>query len=118
MGHVIFNTCQNDSHIPEWVVAEIRNYEAILVLKELNKEAQTKTFDSVYSNLEKKGAEILQTENWGVKDLFHPTSKMSKGNFNFLRFNIIGEKIKEVYSELKLNSNIIKIFILRVQRGK
>ena len=99
-------------------MSEVRNYEAVLICKELNRDAQTVAFDALYNNLEKRGAEILQKENWGVKELFHPSSKVTRGNFNFLRFNIIGEQIKNIYSELKLDTNVLKAFISKVPRGK
>ncbi len=100
------------------VVSLVQNYEAVLVLKELSKEDKSKAFDFVYDTFSKKGSEVLGKEDWGVKDLFHPISKINRGDFNFFQFNIAGEHIKNIYSELKLNTDILKIFIAKVSRGK
>ena len=100
------------------LVVDVRDYEAVMVLREMNAEKLSTFFDALYDSFEKRGAEIIQKEDWGLKDLFHISGNAQKGHFNFFRFHSAGQQIKNIYSDLKLNPNILKIIITKVSHGK
>ena len=95
-------------------MSEVREYEAILVLKDVNTQAQEKFVDSIQKIFSKRNISVKSQESWGIRKLFHPVVKEEKGEFQHFLFKATGEDISALQSDLKLDLNILKCFITRV----
>ena len=95
----------------------LREYEAILVLKNLKNQEKQKGWEPIEKALSKRNISPKKKESWGVLKLFHPVKNEKKGEFHYFLFKARGEDISALQTELKLNINVLKCLITRVSYG-
>ncbi len=63
----------------------MRRYENILIVApDCTKEDEEDLFRRVQANIEKLGAELLKTDDWGVRKLAYPIKKKDRGHYFFM----------------------------------
>ena len=67
----------------------MRRYENILIIApDCTKEDEDELIKRVQGNLDKQGAELLKTDDWGVRRLAYPIKKKDRGHYFFLLLNM------------------------------
>ena len=92
-------------------------YESIFIVRpSLSDEDTTKIIDKMKGVVEKSGAAILKTENWGRKKLAYEVKRERKGTFVYLYFRSEGSVISELERSYRLEDSVIKFMTVRLDQ--
>jgi small subunit ribosomal protein S6 len=91
-------------------------YESIFIVRpSLPDEETHKLIDKMQGVLEKSGAAILKTENWGKKKLAYEVRRERKGVFVYFYFKSAGHAIEELERSYRLEDGVIKFLTVRLE---
>jgi len=94
-------------------------YETLFVVKPTLTEEEIKSqIEKVKAVLEKEGAELLATDDMGMRKLAYPVEKNSRGYYSVLYFKASGQTIAELERNLKINEEVIKFLTIRYTKTK
>jgi small subunit ribosomal protein S6 len=95
----------------------MNNFEAVVLL---SPEISTTIRNSCLDNLEKiineKSGQIINNEDWGLRDLSYKIDKYSKAFYNFYQIEIEGDKIESIKKALNQDENFIRHLFVRVEK--
>ena len=88
---------------------ELKNYETLFILNPVLSEDQAKdTVEKFVNVLTKANAEIINTENWGLKKLAYPINKKSTGFYNLIEFTADTSVITTLETEYRRDESIMR----------
>jgi len=91
-------------------------YESIFIVRpSLPDEESQKLIDKMKGVLEKSGAAVLKTENWGKKKLAYEVRRERKGVFIYFYFKSEGNTIQELERSYRLEDGVIKFLTVRLE---
>ena len=97
----------------------MNNYEILYVLKPtLTDEETTANIAKIEAILVREGAEILATNNMGMRKLAYPVEKNERGVYTIVYFKSAGTVISELERNLKFNEEVIKYLTVRYTKVK
>ena len=92
----------------------MNNYETLYVLKPtLTDEETAANIAKIEEILVREGAEILATNNMGMRKLAYPVEKNERGVYTIIYFKAEGTLINELERNLKFNEEVIKYLTVR-----
>ena len=95
----------------------MNNFEAVVLL---SPEIQTNVRSSCLDNLEKiineKSGKVIDSEDWGLRDLSYKINHYSKAFYNFYQIEIEGDKIESIKKILNQDENFIRYLFVRVEK--
>jgi small subunit ribosomal protein S6 len=87
----------------------MNNYETVFILNPVLSEDQAKdTVDKFVKVLTKGNAEIINTENWGLKKLAYPINKKSTGFYNLIEFAADPQAITSLETEYRRDESVMR----------
>ena len=87
----------------------MNNYETVFILNPVLSEEQAKdTVEKFVKVLTKANAEIINTENWGLKKLAYPINKKSTGFYNLLEFTAETSVITTLETEYRRDESVMR----------
>ncbi len=87
----------------------MKNYETVFILNPVLSEEQAKDTVEKFVKVLKKGkAEILNTENWGLKRLAYPINKKSTGFYNLIEFAAETSLINTLETEYRRDESVMR----------
>lgn len=87
----------------------MNNYETVFILNPVLSEDQAKdTVDKFVNVLNKANAEIINTENWGLKKLAYPINKKSTGFYNLIEFAADPQVITTLETEYRRDESVMR----------
>lgn len=87
----------------------MNNYETVFILNPVLSEEQAKdTVDKFVKVLTKSNAEIINTENWGLKKLAYPINKKSTGFYNLIEFTADPQAIATLETEYRRDESVMR----------
>lgn len=87
----------------------MNNYETVFILNPVLSEDQAKdTVDKFVKVLTKGNAEIVNTENWGLKKLAYPINKKSTGFYNLIEFKADPQVINTLETEYRRDESVMR----------
>jgi ribosomal protein S6 len=87
----------------------MNNYETVFILNPVLSEEQAKdAVEKFVSVLTKAKAEIINTENWGLKKLAYPINKKSTGFYNLIEFTAEPQVINTLETEFRRDESIMR----------
>ena len=87
----------------------MNNYETVFILNPVLSEEQAKdTVDKFVKVLTKANAEIISTENWGLKKLAYPINKKSTGFYNLIEFAADPQAIAALETEYRRDESVMR----------
>lgn len=90
----------------------MKKYEIMYILNaNLEEAARKEEVSKLQGILEKNGAKVTDTKEWGVKDLAYPIKKQMKGYYVILKVSAEVAALKEFDRLAKLNTNVIRHLI-------
>lgn len=96
----------------------MKKYEMMVLFKpNLNEEDLKKEEEKIKNFVLDAGGEYINNVPWGKRKLAYPIEKLNEGIYSLFYFRIPQNKIKEFRTILKLNSNILRHFILKLEES-
>ena len=87
----------------------MNNYETVFILNPVLSEEQAKdAVEKFVTVLTKAKAEIINTENWGLKKLAYPINKKSTGFYNLIEFTAEPQVINTLETEFRRDESIMR----------
>jgi small subunit ribosomal protein S6 len=97
----------------------MNNYETLYVLKPTLTDAETAVnIAKIEEILVREGAEILATNNMGMRKLAYPVAKNERGVYTVVYFKAAGSVITELERNLKFNEEVIKYLTVKYSKQK
>ncbi len=94
-------------------------YETLFVIKPtLTDEETAEQVAKVTEILAKEGAELLATNDMGMRKLAYPVEKHARGYYTILFFKAEGTTIHELERNLKINEDVIKFLTIKYTKNK
>ena len=72
-------------------------------------------FENLKSKLISQSANIINEENWGLRDLSYNINKFKKAFYKFLQIEASGQIIKDLSKELNQSENLIRYIFIKVK---
>ncbi len=92
----------------------MNNYETLFILRPtLTDEEQTANITKIKDTLLNENAQILATDEIGMRRLAYPIDKYERGVYIILYFQAVGSVIGEFERKLKFNEDVIKFFTIK-----
>ena len=95
----------------------MNKFEVVLIF---NPELSTTNLKSEIENFKTKlvsqSANIVNEENWGLRDLSYSIKKFKKAFYSFLQIEASGQIIKELNKELNQSENLIRYLFIKVKQ--
>jgi small subunit ribosomal protein S6 len=90
-------------------------YESIFIVRpSLSDEDTSKVIEKMKGVVEKNGATLLKSENWGKKKLAYEVKRERKGTFVYLHFRSEGGVVGELERSYRLEDSVIKFLTVRL----
>ena len=87
----------------------MNNYETVFILNPVLSEEQAKdTVDKFVKVLTRAKAEIINTENWGLRKLAYPINKKSTGFYNLIEFAAEPQTIATLETEYRRDESVMR----------
>jgi small subunit ribosomal protein S6 len=87
----------------------MNNYETVFILNPVLSDEQAKdTVEKFVNVLTKANAEIINTENWGLKKLAYPINKKSTGFYNLIEFTADSQAINNLETEYRRDESVMR----------
>jgi small subunit ribosomal protein S6 len=100
-------------------MARIRHYETMFIIKPtLSDEEITNQIDTVKSNIEKNGGEIVSVDDMGVKSLAYEIQRNKRGYYYVIYFKAPSESIIELERTYRINENILRFIFIKYENKK
>lgn len=94
----------------------MQQYESIFIVRpSLSDEDTTKIIDKMKGVVEKSGATVLKSENWGRKKLAYEVKRERKGTFVYLNFRAAGNVVGELERSYRIEDSVLKFLTVRVE---
>lgn len=86
-----------------------KNYETVFILTPVLSEAQAKETVAKFAKvLTDQGADIINSEEWGLRDLRYPIGGKSTGFYTLLEFAVDAAAIKTLETEFRRDERVIR----------
>ena len=93
---------------------KMNEYEGLVILNaDHGADAVKKTLEAVSSVLEKQGAKITQSQEWGRRRLGFPVRGKAEGFYAFYQFSLESAQLARVRDLLNLNDDVLRHQLLR-----
>jgi small subunit ribosomal protein S6 len=94
-------------------------YETLFVVKPtLTEEETAAQVAKIKDVLTKEGAEILATDDMGMRKLAYQVQKNDRGYYTVVYFKAEGSVIQELERNLKINEDVIKFLTVKYTNNK
>ncbi|HEX8428603.1 30S ribosomal protein S6 [Hymenobacter sp.] len=88
---------------------EVRNYETVFILTPVLNEGQVQeTVEKFSQVLKENGADIINTEAWGLKKLAYPIQKKNTGYYFLVEFSGSGNIVDTLELAFRRDERIIR----------
>lgn len=90
------------------------NYELVVILNpELKAEEQEKLLSKVKKLITDAEGKILESKEWGQKDLSYSIAKKKTGIFHFFSFSLSSLKISSLKTKVSMEEKIIRFLLIK-----
>ena len=94
-----------------------RNYELVIVITPVLKDAEQKELANAYIDLLKTyGAEIIEKDFWGLKQLAYPIKKKTTGVYMVVEYKSEVDVVDKVELQLKRDERILRFLTTRLDK--
>lgn len=93
----------------------MRKYELMYIVKPtLDEKEREALFEKLNSILTTNGAEILEVNEWGLRELAYEIKDFTKGFYVVTTFNAEEEAVNEFNRLTRINPDVLRHMIVRV----
>ena len=95
----------------------MNNFEAVVLLSpEISPTIRSSCLDNLEKVITEKSGQIINNEDWGLRDLSYKINHYSKAFYNFYQIEIEGDKIESIKKTLNQDENFIRHLFVRVEK--
>ena len=95
----------------------MNNFEAVVLLSpEIPSNVRNVCLDNLAKIINDKSGKIINSEDWGLRDLSYKIDQYSKAFYNFYQIEIEGHKIETIKKTLNQDENFIRHLFVRVEK--
>tara|TARA_X000000368_G_scaffold404050_1_gene379681 strand:- start:18 stop:344 length:327 start_codon:yes stop_codon:yes gene_type:complete len=95
----------------------MKNFEAVLLLSpEISSKSRNDCLESFTKIISDHAGKILNTEDWGLRDLSYKINNSSKAFYNFYQIEIEGNKIELIKKTLNQDESFIRHLFVKVNQ--
>ena len=96
----------------------LKQYETVFIMTPVLSDDQMKEAVSKFEKiLVDKGAEIILSDNWGLRKLAYPIQKKSTGFYNLLEFEAEGTLIEKLELTFRRDERIIRFLTFKMEKA-
>lgn len=93
----------------------MKKFEIVLIFNpELQNNSLNSEIEKIKSNLISKSANIVNEENWGLRDLSYTINKFKKAFYRYIQIEASGEILKKMNNDLNQSENLIRYLFIKV----
>ena len=93
----------------------MNKFEVVLIFNpDLSTSNLKSEIDNFKTKLTSQSAEIINEENWGLRDLRYSINKFKKAFYNFFQIEASGKILKDLNKELNQSENLIRYIFIKV----
>ena len=93
----------------------MNKFEAVLLINpDISKQILKKEIENFKKQISSNNGEIINIENWGLRDLSYRISNFKKAFYNFFQLEIEGNKIQIIKKNLTQNDQILRHLFIKV----
>ncbi len=97
-------------------MSKLKHYETMFILKPtLTEEETVAQLDGVKALFEKNGAEIVATENIGIKELAYEIENTKRGYYYVIYFKAPANSIAEIERNYRNNEELIRFMFIKYE---
>jgi len=95
----------------------MNNFEAVVLLSpEISPTIRSSCLNNLEKLISEKSGQIINNEDWGLRDLSYKINHYSKAFYNFYQIEIEGDKIESIKKILNQDENFIRHLFVRVEK--
>ena len=95
----------------------MKNFEAVLLLSpDISSVSRDKYNDNFIKIINDNSGNIVEKEDWGLRDLSYKINNYSKAYYNFYQIEIEGNKIENIKKFLTQEENILRHLFVKVDK--
>lgn len=95
----------------------VRNYEMVIIITPVLKDAEQKELANAYVDLlQTYGAEIIEKDFWGLKQLAYPIKKRTTGVYMVVEYRGEADVIPKMEVQLKRDERILRFLTTRLDK--
>ena len=93
----------------------MNKFEVVLIFNpELSTTNLNSEIDNFKTKLVSQSANIINEEDWGLRDLSYNINKFKKAFYNFFQIEASGRMIKDLNRELNQSENLLRYIFIKV----
>ncbi|WP_028586830.1 30S ribosomal protein S6 [Desulfocurvus vexinensis] len=96
----------------------MRKFETLLLLSpELPAEERQGLLDALTGVIAREGGTLVETDDWGMRDLAYPVRKMDRGHYVRLVYNAPAALIAELERNIRIADGIFKFVTVKLDEN-
>ncbi len=93
----------------------MNKFEVVLIFSpELSTTNLKSEIENIKNKLVTQSANIINEEDWGLRDLSYNINKFKKAFYNFIQIEASGKMIKDLNRELNQSENLLRYIFIKV----
>lgn len=98
-------------------MGSMTKFEAILLLSpEISTSVRKEIVDSFNSTISENSGKIIDSEDWGLRDLTYKIDNFSKAFYNFFQIEIDGKKIENIKKIFTQDERFIRHLFVKIEK--
>ena len=94
----------------------MNKFEVVLIFSpDLNTDSLKSEFEKLKTKLKSETANIINEENWGLKDLSYSINKFKKAFYKYLQIEAPGQIVKKTSEEFNQSEHLIRYMFIKVK---
>lgn len=90
------------------------NYETLVLLSpELAEENRKDILENLTSIVDREGGKMVETDDWGMRQLAYPVQKQTRGYYVRLVFEAPGALVAELERNIRITDGIFKFMTVK-----
>ena len=95
----------------------MKNFEAVLLLSsEITSKSRGECLDNFTKTITDNSGKILDSEDWGLRDLSYKIDNFSKAFYSFYQIEIEGNKIESIKKTLNQDEKYVRHLFVKVEK--
>lgn len=91
------------------------NYETLVLLSpELAEEDRKTILDNLTAIVDREGGSMVETDDWGMRQLAYPIQKQTRGYYVRLVFEAPGALVAELERNIRITDGIFKFMTVKL----
>ena len=93
----------------------MRQFETLILLSpELSADMREGVINNLVGIIEREGGQIVEVDQWGMRDLAYPVRKLMRGFYVRLVYNAPGKLIAELERNIRITDSIFKFITVKL----